>query len=291
MISLDSKDKVLGWGIVIAAIIATTAGVIWFVSADATVPFSFLAATGLMFFVGVLLISSDWLEHHMGIMDEIEAFPHAFSYHWELLKQGHPTRAFYMWFGTIILVLGSIYLIFKYDKWNHTLFLSISAVVMGLIIGVVLAWVFIKTSWFQQRQHQTPWWWYGIVAIGIVLAAGLGIYYTEPVEYGGPTQWQVDARGQTYNYTQTRGYTGYFWSNSSSSSYSGSGFSFDCDEDACIGIIIIAIVVILVLASATTPHFWVTAIISLSFLLLLLSFREIYPLSSNVLWQKPSKDG
>jgi|GEM_PF-2799532 len=291
MIVLGNKDKALGWGLIILSILATTGGVVWFVSAHVRVPFTFLSFTGLMFFVGMLLILTDWVEHHLDIMDEIEEFPEAISYHWEELKQGRPTRALYMWIGTILLIMFSFYLIFKYDKWSHTLFLNIPAFTIGLIMGGILAWVFIGTSWFQLRHYETPTWWYGIVVIGLLLAPALGIYYTEPVEYGGPTQWEMDARGQTYDYSRTRSYTNYYIgssaSNSSSSSYS--GFDFDCDEDVCIGIIIVVIVVVLVIASATTPHFWVTAIMILSVLLLMISIREIYPLRSTIPKKKPSE--
>ena len=294
-----NKDKILGWGLIIFSILATTAGVLWFVSAHVRVPFTFLSFTGLMFFIGVLLILTDWLEHRLDIMDEIEEFPDAISYHWEQLRQGRPTRALYMWLGTILLIVFSTYLIFKYDKWSHTLFLNIPAFIIGLILGAILAWVFIGTSWFQSRQYATPTWWYGIVVIGLLLAPTLGIYFTEPVEYGGPTQWQMDARGRSYDYTQTRMYNTYYVGNSlsnrsaynSSSSYSGFDFDFDCDEDLCIGLIIIVIVVVLVIASATTPHFWVTAIIMLSVLLLVISIREIYPLPSSVSKNKPLEGG
>ena len=287
MIGLGNKDKALGWGLIILSVLATTGGVLWFVSADVRIPFSFLGFTGLMFFIGILLILTDWVEHHLDIMDEIEEFPDAIPYHWEELKQRRPTRALYMWLGTLLLIGFTFYLIFKYDKWGHSLFLEIPAVMIGLIVSGVLAWVFIGTSWFQLRHHETPTWWYGIVVIGLLLSPAVGIYYTEPVEYGGPTQWQIDARGQTYDYSRTRGYTNFYVagsssSSSSSSSYSGFDFDFDCDEDVCIGIIIVIIVVVLVIASATTPHFWVTAIIILAVLLFIISIREIYPIRSTI---------
>lgn len=291
MTIFGSWDKAFGWGMVIFSVLATAAGVIWFKSADAPIPFSFAAFTGLVFLIGILLIVTDWIEDSLQIMDEIEAFPHAFGYHLDQFKQGQPTRAFYMWLGTIILSLFTTYLIFKYDKWTHTLFFGMSAVVIGLTVSCVLAWAFLGTTWFQQRVWDTPFWWYGLVAIAILLAAGLGIYFTEPIEYGGPTQWDIDARGRPYNYEGTRVYTShFFWSSpsSSSSSSSGAGFSFDCDDDACIGLIIIVIVIILVIASATTPHFWVAATIILCTLLFIISTRELYTIDTEYL--KPPPD-
>lgn len=279
-------DKVLGLGMLIFSIIVTIAGVFWFKSVSVPVPFSFAAFTGMVFFIGLLLIVTDWIEHHLTLMDEIDAFPHAFTYHLNQFKQGQPTRAFYMWLGTFLATVFTTYLIFKYDKWTHTLFFGLSAVVIGLIVSCIMAWIFLSTTWFQERYWDTPFWWYGLVIVGILFAAGLGIYFTEPVEYGGPTQWDMDARGRPYHYEGTRIHASpLFYSSSSNSSGSsfGSGFSFDCDEDACIGIIIIAIVVILVIASATTPHFWVAATIILCTLLLIISIREIYSINAEYL--------
>lgn len=178
---INRIDRILGLGMIAFAIIFTVMGAFWFTSVEEAIPFSYMAFTGLMFFVGILLVVSDWLENHLNIIDEIEAFPHVMSYHLNEWRKGRTTRAMYMWLATLVLILFTSYLIFKYDKWTHPLFAGISAVVMGLIIGGILAYSFIGTNWFQARDHKTPSWWFIVPAIAIVIASVGGIYFTEPV--------------------------------------------------------------------------------------------------------------
>ncbi len=93
---LKRIDRILGLSMVGFAIFCTVVGALWFISAETAIPFSFAGFVALMFFIGVLLIISDWLENHLNIMDEIDAFPHVMSYHLAELRQGHITHPIYI---------------------------------------------------------------------------------------------------------------------------------------------------------------------------------------------------
>ncbi len=158
------------------------------------------------------------------------------------------------------------------DWYGFNVFL-VSILVAGLVV-----WLTSRTPWFQDKSFETPWWVFVIPLGAIVIATSLGLYYTEPIEFGGDTPAQIAQRGQEYNYDQTRAGRSSSWININtyrgSSSSGSSDFDFDCDGKGCayaiLLVLLIVVVLMLIIGSAMIPHFWVFAgILFLAFMFMI----------------------
>lgn len=171
---------------------------------------------------------------------------------------------------------------------------AIPVVLIAAVTVVCLAAGLLMTDWFRERYRRTgPKWSLTIIA-GFALSLFLGVYFTEPLEYGAQSrndkvaatmQQSSDEHPAANDYSRSR--TGVFYysnwastggSSASSSSGSSIGSGFKCSGKSCEGIayvLLIILVLILIIASAVIPHFWVVACATLLTMIWILFIREL----------------
>ena len=165
---------------------------------------------------------------------------------------------------------------------------TLIAVVCALCVAAAL----LMTDWYKERYWRTGAKWIWAIVIGFVLSFWLGVFFTEPLEYGAmsrndkvaATSHQSSSEQPAANdYSRSRTGTFYYsnWYSSggtSNSSSSSGGGSFKCSGKSCEGIayaLLIALVLILIIASAVIPHFWVVACLLLLTVIWILFIREL----------------
>lgn len=181
------------------------------------------------------------------------------------------------------MLAALIVLVVKFQKID-AMWGPVSVVLIGIIVAALVAFVLTRFEWYQEPYDSARTLLLGVLVVGFILTAFLGVYFTEPIESGGTlTQSQVDSRGrQAYDYGASR--TGHWYflnfgggTSSSSSSSSGSSSSkIDLDDggEALAYLFIILLVVALVIASAIVPHFWIVALLTITVLMAMVAWRE-----------------
>jgi hypothetical protein len=196
----------------------------------------------------------------------------------EDIKQRTFTPTHLMVLLTVLLSVGFIGLVLSYSKlgakWGPIPVLIPTA-------AAIFAAVFRmgKSTWFRYRHFRTPLWVFLIPLAGILISTSLGIYMTEPLEYGGSSAHQRAVAGQPradeYGYTGTR--ARFYWLDLFPD---GAWLDVDsCDGEACLilllALILVVVAIVLIVGSAAIPHFWVLAGFTFLTCLGMIALREL----------------
>lgn len=276
-----------GLGLVTAIVLAVTFG--W---AQAEIPLSVTPLPAVFIVAGIILLIPGWIQGSLDIGDEMADLNFLLEDDVAALTHGRLTRGVVMALISLISLGGVLYTLYHYHKWfavwgpwNILLqFGPYNVIAVGILLGLIVAIIMIKTDWFQDRRMRTPWWIFLVPLIGVVLSGVLGVYFTEP-DTSGLTQAQIQAaiRSDTYRYENTRSGSSVFinqtFINSSGGGGGGSIKLPSCSGKGCgyvyIGIALILLVVVCVLGSIFVPHFWVVATIMLLAAMAVISFRDL----------------
>ena len=195
-------------------------------------------------------------------------------------------RGHFMFVATLIATIIFVAYTSHYDEWGST-WGPFSVILIAAILSSVL-FLFVRlTEWWTDHDWHTPNKVLIIPVVGLIICMGLGIYMTEPIEYGGLSAYQQENQQspQTYDFSRTRIYPTYFYyfgSSSSSSSSATLGSSSvhvpTCSGKGCSGylvLLLIALVIILIIGSAIIPHFWILAGIILLTIMVITTIREL----------------
>lgn len=177
----------------------------------------------------------------------------------------------------------------KFNPDHH--WLNIQIIVWAVVLGVVTVGIGYFLDWFRNPPTITRRWMVFIPLAGILLCIMAGVYFTEPIEYGG----EVTLASQTrYNWRQSRVGNWYYinfgssgGSETSDDSTSGGSSSFDFDSDdgeGLVFLVLIVLVIILIVASAVVPHAWVVTGAILLAIALLFVIRAAQPLERRSLY-------
>lgn len=262
-------DKILGI-ILVSLSVLMAPGLGLLLLREGSLHLIILAAPAVIFLVGLLLLFTDWLETSLGIRDEIEDLPKLLEDDVEALVQGSLTWTHMMVLATIITAIGLLGTLVWYKKWEASWGPVNIFVVSAAMIAITLV-VGIRSQWFQRRRQRTSWWAFLIPFAGLILSVALGLYSTEPREFGGQTR--------------TNGYPSEAdrWSAARASQITFMGLDIgddllmgiDCDGEACLLLLLVLIAIVCVAASAFIPHFWVLAGHLLLTIMALIVLREL----------------
>lgn len=190
----------------------------------------------------------------------------------EDLRRGRITATHGMILITALTLMGHVFTLFLFRKWQAVWFDGLNVVAVAAIVGFAVALLGISMRWFQERKCRLSWWVFLIPFLAYGLSAILGVHFTEPrVE---------NLRSLPVN--QGSGYE-YVWAASRTGQdaamggvqFLGDGMDLDCDDEACFVLILVVIAIACVIASAAIPHFWVVATTILWVIMLLISLREL----------------
>jgi hypothetical protein len=265
-----SKDKILGIVLVSLAVIMTP-GLALLLFLEGSLHLIILAAPAVVFLVGLLLIFTNYLETSLGIRDEIEGIPELLEDDVEALLQGSFTLTHFMVAATIVTAIMLSATLVWYKKWEaswgplNVLAVSAAVVAITLVVG-------IKSQWFQDRRQRLEPRVFLIPLAGLVLSVSLGLYSTEPKEFGRQTR-NRGFESQAARWSATRASEGRFLGATIGDSLH--LIDIDCDGEACLVLFLIVIVVICVVSSAFVPHFWVLAGHLLLTIMALIALREL----------------
>lgn len=183
----------------------------------------------------------------------------------------------------LLWAVGLVIYYWALNHWHKFNFdhrwLNIQIIIWAVVLGVVTFGVGYFWEWFRDPSTVTRRWMVLIPLTGMLLCILAGIYFTEPIEYGGELTLANQAR---YDWGHSR-VGNWYYINFGSSDYSGSGdsSSFDLDSDDGEGLILlllIVLVIILVIASAVVPHAWVVTGAILLAIALLFVMRAMQPI-------------
>jgi hypothetical protein len=276
---MNMKRKVLAFGAVVGAAVVVAAAFAFPLSLN--LRFLLVLAAALLSTTGLALYFPTVLEKVtlppeaerivdtllVEIQDDIED-----------IKQRTLTPTHLMVLLTALLSAGFIGLVFHYAKlgakWG-----PIPVLIPTAAAVYAAAFRMRKSTWFRDRHFRTPLWVFLIPLAGILISTWLGIYMTEPLEYGGSTAHERAAaaqpQGDDYGYTGTR--ARFYWLD-----LFPDGAWLDigsCDGDACIililAVVLIIVAVILIVGSAAIPHFWVLAGFTLLTCMGMIALREL----------------
>jgi len=178
-----------------------------------------------------------------------------------------------------------LYLIWEFHKWDAkwgSMHIGIPTLVAAAVIG---GWLY-RRDWYQDRTNPTGWKFMIIPLIGFLLAASLGIYYTEPIESGGViTRTGNSAASDTnaqsvsqrsaayrYDYDRSRASDVYLFSSLFDLGELAEGAG-DMDE-SCLILLFIGLVILLIIGSAVVPHFWALSTFVLLVIMAMMAYRE-----------------
>jgi hypothetical protein len=264
------RDKILGIVLVNLALIVTP-GLALVLFLEGSLHLIILAAPAVIFLVGLLFLFTDYLETSLGIRDEIEEIPELLEDDVEALFQGRFTLTHFMVAATIVTAIMLSATLVWYKKWEaswgpvNVLVISAAVVAITLIVG-------IKSRWFQDRRRRIGQRVYLIPLAGLVLSVCLGLYSTEPKEFGGRTR----SRGfpsEAARWSATRASEGRFLGLTIGDTLD--LVAIDCDGKECLVLLLILIAVVCVVSSAFIPHFWVLAGHLLLTIMALIALREL----------------
>jgi hypothetical protein len=182
-----------------------------------------------------------------------------------------------------------IYLIWQYRKWDAQ-WGSINVLVPTLLAALVLIWKINRLNWFHDRGTPTRLRFMIIPIIAFILCAGLGIYFTEPIESGGSVtrsgssvQSGGSAKTETgrnpdyqYDYGRTRAGGYYLWSDLfelGGGAGDVAGGAGDLDE-GCLVLLLVLLVIALIIGSVVIPHFWALATFLFLVIMAMVAYRE-----------------
>ncbi len=268
------------WGLIIASLIAMFAVASYFLFNGFAINLTMMVLPALTFVTGIVLLITDF-GSHMGIVDDIENFEHHIGDDIQDFQSGYYSYTHLKVVTLIIAIPIEIFLIFRYQKWN-ALWGNIPVIIIAVIVIAAVLYGGITMNWFQRRLERTRWWVFALFCVGWAISAGVGTYYSEPIEFvETPRNGAVETinpirtDANSYNWSYTRASRiGYF------SDVGGINFDLgDCSGDDCgaalLFLVVVAIVIICVMASAMIPHFWVVATSLLLALMFLVTLREL----------------
>lgn len=268
---LKRKDVRFGLILMVIGLLSGCGVALYFLLSGESIPISMLVAPAVFFLLGLVIIFFDTLESNLMLEDEIEECAELIADDLEDLRQGRFTTTHAMVLITLAVLLGHIVTLFLFRKWQAAWGGFLNVVGVAAIAGFVMAYIGIRTHWFQVRKVRLSWSIYLIPLGAYALSAILGIYFAEP-KVQNVRELPINQRADyAYTWGQTRG----------SEFYMSDGFSigeiggFDCDDEACLVLILVVIAIICVVASATIPHFWVVATTILWTIMLLITTREL----------------
>mgnify|MGYP001827686693 CR=1 FL=1 len=230
-----------------------------------------LAAPAVIFLVGLLFLFTDFLETSLGIRDEIEELPELLEDDVEALLLGRFTLTHFMVAATVVTAIMLSATLVWYKKWEaswgplNVLVVSAAGVAITLVVG-------IKSQWFQDRRRRIGQQVFLIPLAGLALSVALGLYSTEPKEFGGQTRnrgFQSQADRWAASRASESRFLGLAIGNSLDI------LDIDCDGEACLVLFLVLIAVVCVVSSAFIPHFWVLAGHLLLTIMALIALREL----------------
>jgi hypothetical protein len=182
-----------------------------------------------------------------------------------------------------LLSMAWIYLLWDYHKWDAQ-WGSFSVLLVALAAAACLGLLISGRAWYRDRTRRTGWRLVTIPPIAFVVCAAAGIYFTEPVEFGGSTTRsgsrlnepgtaaEVDRRSPDYRYDYRHSRAGlYELDLFLDLLFFG---DFGDGDDACGIVALILLIVVLVIASFLLPHFWVLSTFVLLVIMGLVAYRE-----------------
>ncbi len=257
------KPKVLAYGAIIGTAVVVTAAFVLPISFNAR--FLLVLTVALFSTTGLALCYPTVLEKVtlppaaerivdallVEIEDDIED-----------IRQRAVTPTHLMFLLTVLLSVGFAWLVLDYSKLG-AMWGPIPVLVVTAAAAFVAAFRMGKSTWFRYRHFRTPLWVFLIPLAGILISTPVGIYMTEPLEYGGSTAHERSVAGQPganeHGYTGTR--ARFYWLD-----LFPDGAWLDvgsCDDEACLilflAIVLIVVAIVLIVGSAAIPHFWVLA--------------------------------
>ena len=172
------------------------------------------------------------------------------------------------------------FLIWEYHKWDAQ-WGPVNILVVTVLAAALAGFWLAKQSWFRDRDVPTRWRLILIPAIGFVICASAGIYFTEPKlsarssrrpAISDPSAY-VDRRSADYHYdySSSRASDIYFLSHIFDF---GSGVG-DADlDEGCAVVLLVILVIALIIGSFFIPHFWVLATFIFMTSMLVVAYRE-----------------
>lgn len=264
-----SKTRLGLWiiasGLLIALVIA-----LFFLSKGIGIPTVVLAVPAIILLLGVLVMATDLLKN-MDLDDEVQDAGNLLADDIDDLRHG---RISLTWAtaGMAIICLGTeLFLLDYFQKWNAA-WGPFNVVFLGILAALIASYKVFRSKWFQYRRQRTPQRVTWLLLAGFILCTGMGVYFSEPIQYGSLQRSQQIAlvsSGQYYQASRA----------SQFDIFSGDNFTdidVDCDDDLCLVILVAAVVIACIVASAFIPHFWVLATILMSTLICLVALRELF---------------
>ncbi|MFC2023443.1 hypothetical protein ACFLT5_01760 [Chloroflexota bacterium] len=263
------RDKILGIVLVsLSVVVAPGLGLV--LIREGSLPLIILAGPAVIFLVGLLFLFTDFLETSLGVKDEIEEMPRLVEDDIEALFSRRLTPAHLMVAATIVAAILLFAILVWYKKWEaswgpvNVLVVSAAMVAITLVVG-------IKNQWFQKRTRRTRWWIFLIPLAGLGLSVGLGLYATEPKEFGGRTR-NIGFLSEPDRWSTSRASQSRFLGSTIANSLD---IDIDCDGEECLVLLLALIAIVCVVSSAFIPHFWVLAAHWLLTIMVLLALREL----------------
>lgn len=186
-----------------------------------------------------------------------------------------------------LATIASLYYMVTYNKFGASWW-GINVFLYAFVAVVLVVLLVTQTDWFRDEYFRTPMWMFVVLMSALILSIGLGLYMTEPIEIGGPTQYQVEhpssnestADSEEYDYQRTRASTFFYMPRSQTSSgQSSSSSGISCTGKGCgegiLFLLIIVLVLILVIGSAFIAHFWVFSACVILALMWLFAIHEL----------------
>ncbi len=265
------RDRIIGLVLVGLAVLAVP-GLGLLLWREGSLPLAVLAGPAVLFLLGLLFLFTNLLQTSLSISDELEQLPTLLEDDIEDLRQGRFTWTHAMVVATIataVMLLASLIWFKKWEaSWGPLNILAVSAVMVALTLVVG-----IKSEWFQRRRERTRQRIFLIPMAAVALSVFLGLYCTEPREFGG------QRRNSRALSEEER------WASSRASQWGildmgiesdlDLDLDMDCDGDECLLLVVVAIAAVCVASSAFIPHFWVLAGHWLLALMALIAVREL----------------
>lgn len=185
---------------------------------------------------------------------------------------------------TGLTLVSWLYLVWEFHKWDAkwgSIHIGIPTLVVAALIG---GWIY-RRDWYQDQTNPTGWKFMIIPLIGFLLAASLGIYYTEPIEHGGVitrngNSAASDTNAQSvsqrssdhrYDYSRSRASDVYLFSSLFDLGELAEGAG---DSDEFCLVFLIGLVILLIIGSAVVPHFWALSTFVLLVIMAMMAYRE-----------------
>lgn len=265
-----SKDKIFGLGLAGVSLLLAMGTGLFFLVTGGFVSVAQFSWPALGFLVGTAIIFFSFVEGGLNIDDEIENFPLLVHDDVEDLRRGiiTPTHLFVL--ATVIAAGIELVTLFWFRKieayWG-----SLNVIFVALVVVALTLVLALRSGWFQIRRRRLATRVYVIPAVGWLICILVGIYFAEPIEYGGPTQLERSQAVPAVTNSVVGRQTTYFIVNNMGDAVT----NLDCDDEGCLLVLLIAVVAISVIASATVPHFWVVATMMLLTLMAVITLREL----------------